>query len=203
LTVYDTPEEAEGILTQGIFAVSDQVVYAVGNSAAPPAGIVLRTLDGGTSWEKIELPNNYNENGWIGVKATDEDHVVIYGGKGHYAVTANGGVQWVTGGPLSTRDLNALTMLDHANYWAACDFDSIIRTNDSGISWAERQSDGISNSFLVGISTLNENTALIVGCSAGFPSHGKILKTVNGGVKWTAVYTCGINIQKVAIEEKR
>jgi len=82
--------------------------------------------------------------GWIGIKAVDTEHIVVFGGDdGHYTVTANGGRQWVIGGPLSTRDLNDLTMLDQHDYWAACDFDSIIRTKDSGISWEDQPYAGI------------------------------------------------------------
>jgi photosystem II stability/assembly factor-like uncharacterized protein len=202
-TGFDLPDNVKEYIIQGIFAINDDIIYAVGNKAVPPnAGLVLRTLDGGGTWEEIELNNNYNENGWIGVKATDTDHVVIYGGRGHYAVTANAGKQWVTGGPLSSRDINSLVMLDHSNYWAACDYDSIIRTGDSGISWEDQESAGASNSFLVGISALNRDNALIVGQSAGYPFFGKILKTSNGGEKWKAVYACDFNLVKVTIAKK-
>jgi len=202
-TGYDLPDDAKEYIIQGIFAINDDVIYAVGNKPMPPnAGLVLRTLDGGSTWEEIELNNNYNDNGWIGVTATDPDHVVIYGGRGHYVVTANAGKQWVTGGPLSSRDINSLVMLDHANYWAACDYDSIIRTRDSGISWKDQPSAGTSNSFLVGIAALNQNNALITGQSAGYPFFGKVLKTSDGGKNWKVVYTSDVNLVKVTIAKK-
>jgi photosystem II stability/assembly factor-like uncharacterized protein len=182
------PEDTEDYLIQGIFAVTPNIVYAVGNKSFAPFGLVLRTENGGESWEKIELPNNYSNIPWIGVKAVDEDHLVLFGRVGHFVVTANGGEQWVTGGPLFPKDINSLVMLDKSHYWAACDFDTIIITEDSGISWKEQESAGTSNSFLMGIDALDKHHALIVGRSAGYPLYGKILRTSNGGNTWEAVY---------------
>jgi photosystem II stability/assembly factor-like uncharacterized protein len=201
-TVFEQSATVQEYLLQGIYAINHQIVYAVGNKATGRSGVVVRTLDGGVTWEEITLPNNYLEIGWIGVKAVDTEHIVLFGGKGHYAVTANGGAQWVTGGPLSTRDLNDLVMLNQCDYWAACDFDSIIRTKNSGISWEEQPSAGTSNSFLVGIAALSPYTALITGRSAGYPPFGKILKTVDGGVSWQSVYETNTSLDKVTIAAK-
>ena len=158
-SMIDNFEKVQEFLIQGICAVNQDIIYAVGNKSTPPCGIVLRTVDGGQNWEDIDMPNKYNQNGWIGVKATDPDHVIIYGGRGHFIVTADGGKEWVTGGPLSTRDINDLVMVSSTDYWAACDYDSIIRTSDSGISWKDQPSAGASNSFLVGIDTLDGRSA--------------------------------------------
>jgi len=204
-TVCDLPETASEYLIQGIHAINQNVIYAVGNKSTPRAGIVLKSENGGQNWEEIELPNSYNDNGWIGVKATDENHIVIHGGRGHYAVTANGGKQWVTGGPLFVKDLNSLVMLDSSTYWAACDFDTIILTENSGISWEEQPPAGTSNSFLLGIDALDRNNALVVGSSAGYPQFGKILRTTDGGKKWEVVLSaddCPVTLSHVSIAEK-
>jgi len=204
-TVCDLPENAADYLIQGIHAINQNVIYAVGNKSTPRAGIVLKSENGGQNWDEIDLPNNYNDNGWIGVKATDENHIVIYGGQGHYAVTANGGKQWVTGGPLFPKDLNSLVMMDGSTYWAACDFDTIILTENSGISWEEQPSAGTSNSFLLGIDALDRNNALVVGSSAGYPQFGKILRTTDGGNNWEVVLSaeeCPVTLSHVSIAEK-
>ena len=204
-TVCDLPESAADYLIQGIHAINQNVIYAVGNKSTPRAGIVLKSENGGQDWEEIDLPNNYNDNGWIGVKATDENHIVIHGGQGHYVVTANGGKQWVTGGPLFAKDLNSLVMLDSSTCWAACDFDTIILTEDSRISWEEQPPAGTSNSFLLGIDALDRNNALVVGSSAGYPQFGKILRTTDGGKNWEVVLgaeECPVTLSHVSIAEK-
>lgn len=204
-TVCDLPETASEYLIQGIHAINENVIYAVGNKSTPRNGIVLRSEDGGQSWEEIDLPNNYNDNGWIGVKATDENHVIIHGSQGHYAVTANGGKQWVTGGPLFPKDINSVVMIDSSTYWAACDYDTIALTEDGGISWEEQSSPGMSNSFLLGIDALDRNNALVVGSSAGYPQFGKILRTTDGGENWEVVLSadeCPVDLWHVSIAGK-
>lgn len=201
--VQDLPASATEFLLQGIHAIDDDLIYCVGNNPSPPSGYVLKTTNGGQDWEEIVLPNDYNySNGWIGVKATDQNHVVINGGKGHFAVTANGGEQWITGGPISPSDINCLKMVSSSTYWTACDYDHIYITENSGISWEKQPSVGTSNSFLVGIDALDRERALIVGQSAGYEQYGKILKTTNGGKDWKVAHTTDMNLYKVSIAKK-
>jgi photosystem II stability/assembly factor-like uncharacterized protein len=88
--LHDLPAGATDYLIQGIHAINESLIYAVGNKSSEIPGLVLRTVDGGLTWENIDLPNNYNENAWIGVKATDKNHIVIFGQQGHCVITANG-----------------------------------------------------------------------------------------------------------------
>jgi photosystem II stability/assembly factor-like uncharacterized protein len=204
-TVHDLPASASEYLIQGIHAVDSDLIYAVGNKSTQREGIVLKSENGGETWEEIILPNGYDNIGWIGVKATDKEHIVIFGGKGHYAVTANGGKQWVTGGPLFWKDLNSLIMLDNDTYWAACDFDTIIRTSNAGISWIEQEATGTENTFLMGIDALDYENALITGSSAGYPQFGKILRTEDGGQNWEVVLSateCTVPLSHVTIARK-
>ncbi|MFO7881094.1 MAG: YCF48-related protein [Kosmotogaceae bacterium] len=204
-SVHNLPASASEYLLQGIHAIDSNLIYTAGNKSTQRQGIVLKSENGGETWEEIILPNGYDNIGWIGVKATDKDHIVINGGRGHYAVTANGGEQWITGGPLFVKDINSLIMLDDSTYWAACDFDTIVRTNDSGISWIEQASTGTSNTFLLGIDALDEENALITGSSAGYPQFGKILRTDDGGQNWEVVLSateCTVPLSHVTIARK-
>ncbi|TYB83870.1 MAG: photosystem II stability/assembly factor-like protein [Kosmotoga sp.] len=204
-SIHELPASASEYLIQGIHAIDNDLIYAVGNKSTPRYGIVLKTEDGGETWEEIILPNGYDNIGWIGVKATDKDHIVFHGGRGHYAVTANGGEQWVTGGPLFTNDINSLIMLDDSTYWAACDFDTIIRTSNAGVSWIEQDSTGTSNTYLLGIDALDGENALITGSSAGYPPFGKILRTEDGGQNWEVVRSateCTVPLSHVTIARK-
>jgi photosystem II stability/assembly factor-like uncharacterized protein len=202
-TVQDLPASATEFLLQGIHVIDDDLIYCVGNNLSGLSGYVLRTTNGGQTWEEIVLPNDYNySNGWIGVKATDQNHVVINGSEGHFVVTANGGEQWVTGGPIFRGDINDLVMIDSSTYWVACDLDQIFITEDSGISWENHPFAEASNSFLVGIDAHDRERAMIVGQSAGYEQHGKILRTTNGGKDWKVVHTTDINLHKVSIAKK-
>ena len=197
------PTAFENGMVQGIKAIDRLTVYAVGKPSELNGGFVVRTLDGGKSWEAVTLPNDYNSNEWIGVKATDRDHVVVYGGQGHYASTIDGGKTWTTGlieasGGVDGADINDLVMLDQNRWWNAMDLDNIFLTIDGGQNWNEQNSTGPANMFLVGIDAADDLHAVIVGESAGWPLEGKILLTHDGGNSWTLQKVTDYSIQKVA-----
>jgi len=207
-TMYDTVI-FNSRLCQGICAINSQLVYVVANDASGKGdiGLIRRTLDGGASWENIELVDNYDgTTGWIGVSATDLNHVIVYAGKGRYAYTVDGGTSWVNdsmiiaggGGPA---DINHLIMLDQTSWWAALDLDHIIFTSNSGSLWTEQPTAGSSNQFLVGIDAYDSNLALITGQSASIP-WGKILRTTDSGTKWTSVLEGSTNLFKVSFVPK-
>ncbi|MHC3995183.1 WD40/YVTN/BNR-like repeat-containing protein [Thiomicrolovo sp. ZZH C-3] len=189
-------------MVQGIKAIDTLTVYAVGKPADSTGGFVSRSLDGGESWEAITLPDNYNTNEWIGVKATDKDHIVVYGGRGHYSATADGGTTWTNGlidvsGGVDGADINDLIMLDRTQWWSAMDLDNIFLTTDAGVHWNEQNSSGAGNMFLVGIDAADAQHAVITGMSAGYPLIGKILLTRDGGTTWTQQIETEVPMQKV------
>jgi len=200
-TLYDTNFFHCGGM-QGIYAINEQVVYVVGHfdKEKGPRGFIARTNDGGSSWDSIQLPDNYHKHSWIGVKATDINHVIIYGETGHYANTTDGGLSWNVADPIDPGDINSLVMLSNKIFWGACDFDQIYKTLDGGASWIFQSAQGVgpSNQYLVGIDALDSKTALIVGQSAGYSPRGKIIKTTNGGDTWVLKDTCKTNLYKVA-----
>ncbi|MFH1160762.1 MAG: photosystem II stability/assembly factor-like protein, partial [bacterium] len=204
-TVFDT-NFFHGGLMQGICAITSQIIYVVGQYGFlkdNARGFIARTLDGGVTWDSITPDDDYNRNQWIGVAATDPQHVIVYGGKSHYTYTTNGGVIWnndsVTGGGGggAPPDINHLIMLDQQTWWGAFDLDNIFITVNNGSSWTKQNSDGPGNMFLVGIDAFSDQMALITGQSAGYPTAGKILKTTNGGDLWKMTYSCKSDLYKV------
>ncbi len=203
-TVYDTTFFQSGYL-QGIWSINPQVVYVAGglffNRNA--SGFIARTRDGGTTWETIVPPDNYNKNEWIGVKATDEDNIVVYGGKAHYTHTTDGGKTWINdsvlaGGGGGAADINCLTMLDKKTWWGAFDLENIYITYDTGNTWNQQPSAGGGNMFLVGIDAYDRNLALITGTGTGYIPEGKIIKTNDGGNTWQLKYFGKAGIWKVS-----
>jgi len=203
-TVFDTVFFQKGLM-QGIWAISSQVVYVAGGvfTDRESSGFIARTLDGGTTWETVIPPDNYDRNEWIGVKATDENNVVVYGGKAHYTHTTDGGKTWVNdsleaGGGGGAADINCLTMLDKKTWWGALDLENIFITYDTGNTWNKQPSVGGGNMFLVGIDAYDRNLALITGTGTGYIPEGKIIKTNNGGDTWELKYLGKAGIWKVS-----
>lgn len=189
-------------LVQGIKAIDELTIYAVGKPSDSDGGFVSRSLDGGRTWESITLPDNYNDNEWIGVKATDREHIVVYGGRGHYSTTTDGGESWTNGrieasGGVDGADINDLVMIDSERWWNAMDLDNIFFTADGGHDWSEQNSSGAGNMFLLGIDAYDINHAIIVGETAGYPPAGKVLLTKDGGRSWTQQLLTDFAMQKV------
>jgi photosystem II stability/assembly factor-like uncharacterized protein len=190
---------------QGICAINSQMVYVAGgiDSKRDVIGFIARTLDGGITWDSIVLADNFNKNEWIDVASSGADHIVVYGCKSHYAFTTDGGATWkndslITGG-VGGADINHLKMLDEQTWWGAFDLDGIYITKDGGNSWIQQQSAGPGNMFLVGIDAYNDQNALIVGMTAGWPPEGKIIKTSNGGNLWELKYHSNSPLNKVSV----
>lgn len=200
-TKYDTSFFRSGMM-QGICAVNTQTIYVVGGvqNQRDMSGFIARTFDGGSTWESIELENDYNKHEWIGAANSGPDNIVIYGMRSHYAYSRDGGASWINDSLVGGGggDINSLKMLDHLTWWAAMDYDHITKTIDGGATWADQGSAGPANMFLVGIDCINDQVALVAGESAGWPLGGKILKTSNGGDDWKLVYESENYIVKVS-----
>lgn len=201
---------AESGMLQGIGAITSQFVIAVGgkNNNKAETGVIAMTKDGGNNWLEVDLPDNYNINEWIGVSHFGAEHIVIYGSKGHYSFSDDGGNNWkndsiIIGTGAGAADINCLTMLSETSWWAALDFDHTIFTSDQGNSWTDQGSAGPSNMFLLGIDYFDQQTALIAGSSAGWPPNGKIIKTSDGGNHWDLKYfSSSAPISKVSFINK-
>lgn len=197
------PADFQYGLVQGIHAVDALTVYAVGKPAGNDGGFISRTLDGGATWNAVTAPEINASHEWIGVKSTDKNHIVIYGCKGYYVFTDDGGTTWTEGnltqgGGGGGADINELIMLNGATWWSAMDLDGIFLTENGGTRWEEQNSTGPGNMFLMGISAADREHAVIVGQSAGYPPAGKILLTRNGGKRWTLQMTTDYSLHKVS-----
>jgi len=197
------PDLFDDGLVQGIRVIDKTTVYAVGQNADFSRGFVRRTADGGKTWEAVILPDDYNANFWIGVTSSDSDHIVVYGRKGHYSASEDGGKHWINGhidipGGVNGADINDLIMLDATHWWSAMDLDNIYMTEDGGKHWSKQQSAGASDMFLVGIDAVDEKHALIVGHSNYYPPTGKIILTLDGGKHWAQKYLTDTYMSKVS-----
>ncbi len=127
-------------LIQAVHAVNERVVWASGHR-----GVVLRTLDGGTSWKRLPVPDADSLE-FRDVHAASADTAWILaagaGAKSRIYRTTNGGTSW----DLQFRNADTaafydcFTMLDARRGVAYSDASNgrtnILRTTDGGASWA-------------------------------------------------------------------
>ncbi len=203
-TIFD-PNFFHNGLMQGIYAIDAQTVYVVGGYRISNGakGFIAHTADGGQTWDSIIPENNYNRNEWLGVKATDKNHIVVYGKSAHYVVSNDAGATWKNdsvpdtgGGGIGGADMNCLAMIDAQTWWGAFDYDVIFITTDGG-TWTKQTSAGPGAMWLYGIDYYDRNLAVIVALSSVLPT-GKIIKTSNGGDVWELKYNSRSALFKIS-----
>ena len=201
-TIFDTTFFHKGLM-QGIWAVTPQKIYVAGGIGHKRnyRGFIGYTLDGGITWDSVFPANDYNRNEWIGVTSSGNT-IVVYGGKSHYVVSTDGGMTWKNdslhaGGGGGGADINHMIMLNPQTWWGALDMGHIYLTTDGGSAWTPQGTDQ-GGEFLVGIDAWDSQLALAVGTQAGWPEHGPILKTSNGGTNWETKHTYNSNLNKVS-----
>jgi photosystem II stability/assembly factor-like uncharacterized protein len=200
-TVFDTNTFHNGLM-QGIWAISPQKVYVAGGVgySGKMRGFIAFTLDGGITWDSVSPANDYNKNEWIGVTSSGNT-IVVYGGKAHYLVSADGGDTWKNDSVLHTggiigADINHMIMLNAETWWGAFDLSEIFLTTNGGSTWVSQP--GVDNGeFNVGIDTFDGLLAITVGELSGWPIKGSIQKTTDGGKTWKNIHTYSCALSKV------
>ena len=150
-------------------------ISATDGWAVGECGTILKTTDGGTTWN---LQTSGTMNVLLGVSFTDANNGTIVGDFGTILRTTDGGTNWSTQSSGTTNALYGVIFTD-VNTGTAVGYDgTILRTTDSGVSWVS-QSSGTTN-ILFGVSYTDNNHGTAVG------DVGTILSTTNGGNKWTS-----------------
>jgi photosystem II stability/assembly factor-like uncharacterized protein len=148
--------------------------------AVGEAGTILRTTDGGVTWEVSRLP--IATTGVLnGVFFNDANTGTVVGqdtpGRWYESIifrTTDGGVTWgqQMSGPdveifdVSFADINTGIVVG----WGG----TIFRTTDGGVAWHDTTVDGGWN----GVFLIDASTGIVVGFD------GKIIRTTDGGVTW-------------------
>lgn len=191
------------IRLQGIGVTGTDAVYVTGGqNDRGETGFIAHSTDYGDTWNTNVPDNNFNKYGWIGV-ASSANTIVIYGGKGTYIVSADGGTSWdndsIPVGGVNGADINHLIMLDDQTWWAACDNGNVWITINGGVKWTHQKNipGNVSGSFLVGLDSWDRDLALIVASGFYYPPDGPIIKTTNGGESWETVFVCDVPLWKV------
>lgn len=187
---------------QGINAVTSDLIYVAGGHNTSDSGFVAFTRDGGQTWEELVPQDNYDKNRWIGCTSSDENNIIVYGGKSHYMLSTDGGQTWKndsvpdTGGT-GGADINCLKMLNNQTWWGAFDYDYIGKTTNAGGTWTKQTSAGPGGMWLLGIDYYNNDIGVIVGESS-MSLDGKILNTIDGGNTWELALSTDVHMYKVS-----
>lgn len=173
---------------QGVHAIDARIVWVTG-ARDSGYGTILRTTDGGKTWERLGHKSQEEGDGGVpdcsilGVCALSSDTAwvvtrYVTGAKSsHILYTEDGGSTWTDQTPEpAPRDTNAVTiMIDRSTGlptgWEVTDDAGIYHTID-GKNWQKQPNPG--KGFLVDVSAIDEKTAWVA------DTGGIILHTTDG-----------------------
>jgi hypothetical protein len=134
-------------------------------------GYILKTTDGGVSWNSQNSGTNQditsiffvdNQTGWV------------VGESGTIIKTTNGGENWFNQTSAVNHHLSSVYFTDNQTGWVVGYSGSVMKTTNGGLNWVLQRS-GTTN-YLYDVSFADANNGWAVG------NNGTILHTTNGGV---------------------
>jgi len=134
---------------------------------------IIKTSDGGTTWQKIKLESfGFTQGCFI-----DQQNGWIVGYTGNILRTTDGGLTWKDVSPGGrAAEFNSVCFVDQFNGWVVGEDNVILHSNDGGKTW-ESQSEYYPRS-LFSVSFIDSLNGWISG------SYGEIFHTGNGGLNW-------------------
>jgi photosystem II stability/assembly factor-like uncharacterized protein len=195
---------------RGLAAVSDRIAWAAGTG-----GTVIRTVDGGHSWHRVDPPGTQDLQ-FRDIEAFDRNHAVALtigeGEQSRVYATADGGRTWTeafrNADPAAFYD--CLTFLDRRHGLALSDPVNgrfrILATADGGRSWRVLPTTGMPDALAGEFAFAASGTCLVSagdrstrhgssrhGGRAWFATGGaavsRVFATANGGRTWTVTDT--------------
>jgi photosystem II stability/assembly factor-like uncharacterized protein len=144
--------------------------YAGGNNNR-----IYKTLDGGDSWEQ-QLTQSSEFNNIISMDFINSDNGWAVGDQGLIYHTTNGGLEWEIKESSKIPIINAMSVIDSDNSWLGGENGIILKLSANG-KYYKHQFSGTSNLI---------NEICFIDKDNGFAITDKeVLKTTNGGKKWT------------------
>lgn len=139
-------------------------------------GIILRTENGGITWEAQNLPANAIPFSYLlGVDFTDQNNGWVSGASGLIIHSTDGGLTWEIQNSGTTHDIRSIKFLNNFKGWLVADF-SIMKSYDGGYNWLQTLIEpNITNAHLTALDFSDNNNGWVVGL------NGTILTTNNSG----------------------
>lgn len=140
--------------------------------AAGSDGFMIKTYDGGNSWQEVKTAagNKINSfcflNSTNGLAACDNGTILF---------TTNQGSSWIQRKSATSKNINIIAEVSFNYLIGVCDDGVFIKSTNGGLSWSAQNIAGFN---LTNISVINQNTWVVSGDSV------VILKTVNAGAAW-------------------
>lgn len=163
----------------GLEAIDTLTAFAVGGSDFVGGGLVLRTVDGGLSWQDVApISAGFRDvffldaaTGWVAGAS-------IY-------KTTDGGSSWTKQFGDTSTEFTAVSFADAQNGWAVGFNNLVLHTTDGGQTWAAQNIGAPPLTAINGVTAVNSTTAWIAGW------YGFVARTTDAGLTWRAEKIAG------------
>ncbi len=151
--------------------LDDQLAYAVDK----PMGAILRTTDGGVTWERRTV-NTLNKP--VALWMWDADRGIAVCEVSRFMRSTDGFATATTTSHLGYGNFKCVFFLNDTLGWVGSDSGKILRTTNGGESWTPTTTGLTSYQYVTAIQFLDSDT--------GYAScyGGEMLKSVDGGLTW-------------------
>jgi photosystem II stability/assembly factor-like uncharacterized protein len=172
-----------------VFFISKDTGRAVGNTAG---GVVISTRDGGSTWAINNATNTYYRSIEFATRTKGFLGALNYNGNGVFFKTANGGNGWVdiSSNAGGYSGICGICCVNASTIYAVGVYSSpafVIKSINGGNTWALTNINEAAG--LVDVQFLNGNIGYACGRSNIASEGGVIIKTTDGGLTWTKIFT--------------
>jgi photosystem II stability/assembly factor-like uncharacterized protein len=173
-TQADVPTRA---MLTAVVMVNDREGYAVGHDQ-----VVIRTRDGGTTWERVHNAPE-REQPLLDVWFADANTGLAIGAYGSTLMTPDGGATWTEGRALANDDfhLNQVSAGPDGALYLAAEAGHLYRSDDHGATWAPLVSPYDGSFF--GVLARPDGSILAYGL------RGHLFRSDDRGTTWTQLAT--------------
>jgi len=182
----------DGVTLEDVFFIDGLKGWAAGSTGSTYSdGVIFRTADGGTHWEKIEYPDIPGVYSLNAIFFVDSHTGWIGGDGGHVIKTTNGGLTW-SDKRMSVdccgADIEDFYFKDVLNGWAVGHYALVSYTTDGGETWTQmsknlfRPAEGFES--LNDIGFFNDEAAWMMGKTSGVTGGTRLYFSFDGGQTW-------------------
>lgn len=155
--------------------LSDVQMLTASTGFAVGEGMILKTIDGGVTWNP-RRPGSYSD--FEGVHFVDANMGWAVGSFGGVSKTTDGGTTWTSQTTGSSVWFSGVRFVTATTGLIVGRSGTIYKTTDGGATWSSQTSGTTED--LTAVTWLDASTACVVG------EAGTILKSTDGGTTWTA-----------------